>query len=183
MYTYIYIHIYIYIYIYIYICMYTHIHREREIYICIMCINMCMYVYIYTYTHTYILKRCVQRRSRKDISPPPLLPRFWIVTLVWVEVVVVVVVEVVVVVVEVEVVVVVVVVTGGTTCLTLLVSHTLPSKVANDVANSLSRIKQVMPQPTALEERKFHPHPYFRTISEAPVPEYGGAPNLCEDLY
>ena len=23
----------------------------------------------------------------------------------------------------------------------------------------------------------------FRTISEAPVPEYGGAPNLCEDLY
>ena len=23
----------------------------------------------------------------------------------------------------------------------------------------------------------------LRTISEAPVPEYGGAPNLCEDLY
>ena len=23
----------------------------------------------------------------------------------------------------------------------------------------------------------------FRTISEAPVPEYGGAPNLREDLY
>ena len=24
---------------------------------------------------------------------------------------------------------------------------------------------------------------YIRTISEAPVPEYDGAPNLCEDLY
>ena len=24
---------------------------------------------------------------------------------------------------------------------------------------------------------------YVSAVSEAPVPEYGGAPNLCEDLY
>ena len=24
---------------------------------------------------------------------------------------------------------------------------------------------------------------YISAVSEAPVPEYGGAPNLCEDLY
>ena len=36
-------------------------------------------------------------------------------------------------------------VSGGTACLTLLVSRALPSKVASDAASSISRIGQVMP--------------------------------------
>ena len=34
---------------------------------------------------------------------------------------------------------------GLATCLTLLVQHTLSSKVANNAANSLSRVRQLMP--------------------------------------
>ena len=35
---------------------------------------------------------------------------------------------------------------GGVTCLTLLVEHTISSKVMNNTAKSTSRIRQVMPQ-------------------------------------
>ena len=34
---------------------------------------------------------------------------------------------------------------GGTTCLALLVSHRFSSEVVNNVATSISRIRQVMP--------------------------------------
>ena len=39
-------------------------------------------------------------------------------------------------------------VSGGTTCLTLLVKHRCSSKVVNNAANSISHIRQAMPQKT-----------------------------------
>ena len=39
--------------------------------------------------------------------------------------------------------------------------------------------------PTAhpCNECPVYPTPFISAVSEAPIPEYGGAPNLCEDLY
>ena len=48
---------------------------------------------------------------------------------------------------------------GGTTCLTLLLQRRCSSKVAKNAANSISRMRQVMPQKTneAVLDKQCHP--------------------------